>query len=370
MAVCQFYKAHKKLTAMIFLGFVFLGSSYIELTAGNCDSIIGGVKPVFVKFYSPNCPFCKAMAQDFDDSATAFTGVAFAGIDCDAYPTVCSKYDVTGHPVLKLFPAHATDGILFNETRSMDNFCDFIENYTGFKGNRPVRSMTDVTPVNLEKLLAVNRCFFVIFYTSWCTHSKRFLPEARIAGGSLIAEPNVSIGGVNCENYKELCETYKVESYPVIKLFKNGTTIDFPGDRSAEGVMSFLNENCAINREVGGLLGPTAGLIPEAREIVTAFLSEDDKQSAIERMKTIPKAEFYVKVMERYISSGVESIKQDMAKMMEIMKARRGAWASIDGMKERYNVFAEFIPKETATPVPTVEYQDDEEPLLVPKDEM
>jgi hypothetical protein len=196
------------------------------------------------------------------------------------------------------------------------------------------------------------------------------LPEARIAGRSLIAEPNVSIGGVNCENFKELCETYNIESFPGIKLFNDGTILDFSGDRSAEGVLSFLNEKCAINREVGGLLGPSAGLIPEAQPIVAEFLSNADKKSVIQKMKKVPKADFYVKVMERYIASGIESIKQDMTKMMEIMKAGKVSWASIDGMKERYNIFAQFLPKATATPVPTVEYEDDDEPLLVPRDEM
>jgi thioredoxin-like negative regulator of GroEL len=339
--------------------------SYIELTADNCESIIGGPNHAFVKFYSPDCPFCKALADEFEEAATAYSTVSFAGVNCDAQADVCAKYGVSGHPVLKLYLKESSEGILFEDhIRTVQTFCDFIDNHTGIKGNRPIRSFHQLTPGNFDNVLSVNRCLFVTFYTSWCAGSKKFLPQVRIVGHALVAEPNVTIGGVNCETYKDLCDTYRVVSFPGIKLFKEGTIRDYPGDKTAEATLDYINTQCATNREITGLLGPTAGLIPEAQDLIGNFLSADDKRAVIGRMKQIPKSDFYVKVMERFLSSGPEQIEADKRNMMEIMRERKGSWASIDWMKQRYNIFAQFLPKEDPQPEPTPG-DDEDEPILV-----
>jgi thiol-disulfide isomerase/thioredoxin len=267
--------------------------------------------------------------------------------------------------VLKLYLQNSQEGILFEDNiRTIQTFCDFIDNHTGIKGNRPVRSFYQLTPANFESFISVNRCLLVTFYTTWCAGSKRFLPQARIAGQALLAEPNITIAGVNCETYKELCDQHRILGFPGIKLFKDGTVKDYKGGKTADAVLGFINSECAANRELSGLLGPTAGLIPGAQDLVAEFLSADDKQAVIAKMQKIEGSQFYVKVMERYISSGVVQIEEDMEKMMAIMRERKGSWTSIDGMKQRWNVFAQFLPTATPEPTPARDTESDE-PILV-----
>jgi hypothetical protein len=54
-----------------------------------------------------------------------------------------------------------------------------------------------------------------------------------------------------------------------------------------------------------------------------------------------------------------------MDKMMEILGARKGSWASLDGMRERYNVFAQFLPSEAIEKETAAEAEDDDEPPLM-----
>lgn len=356
-------RCHKKLatwstvTSLLEMFFIslalFCRAEYVEITKDNAKQLIGGPKPVFVKFYSPNCGHCRAMAEDFAEAATTFTDVIFAGVDCTANNAVCDSHKVDGYPTLKLFLPGKTDGIEFSGTRSVDSFCDFIENYTQYKAKRPPQVMHELNPLNFEKRITEEKCTFLTFYAPWCGHCKRFLPQARIAAASLVGEPNISVSKVNCDQYHELCESYGVQGFPTIKLFKGSTAepLKFEGHRTADAVIDFINKECGTEREVGGLLNERAGLIEAAAPVVEEFLT-GDRAAAIEKMKAIPGAEFYVKVMDRYQQKGKEQVEKDMETMMGILTAKKSSWAALDGMKKRYNVFAQFIPKPTPTPEP------------------
>ena len=64
----------------------------------------------FVKFYTPWCGFCKAIASTWDDLAAKYHGTSKSGktvhilsVDCEAHPELGKKYQVRGYPTLKLF---------------------------------------------------------------------------------------------------------------------------------------------------------------------------------------------------------------------------------------------------------------------------
>jgi thioredoxin-like negative regulator of GroEL len=323
--------------------------SYIELTSENIDSMIGGANHVFVKFYSPDCPYCNQMAEDFEEASLAYPDtVSFAGVDCNSQAAICKQHEVLGRPFLKLFFANSTNSVAMH-TPIIDaqTLCDFVDNETGIKGVRPGRAFYQLTPANFGTFVSRTPCLLVTFYTTWCPGSKKFLPQLKNVGQSLLGEPNVSVGGIDCGTHKEMCDQHRILGFPRAKLFKDGVSEDYKGKRTDQDVLDFLNAECNINRELGGLLGPTAGLVSEAQELVAEFLSADDKAAVIEKTKLVAGAEFYVKVMERFVAAGEEQIRGDMEKMMEMMKERKGSWNSIDGMRERYNVFAQFVRKAT-----------------------
>jgi protein disulfide-isomerase A6 len=193
----------------------------------------------------------------------------------------------------------------------------------------------------------------VTFYAHWCQHSKRWLPQSRIVATALIPDQNVSLAIVNCESYEELCNRFDVKSFPAIRLFAGADVVPFDGPRSAENVLQFINGRCGTERGVSGLLEDTAGLVPEAAPIVAEFLEgPESREKAIEKMKTVAGAEFYVKVMERFVSGGVSQVRADMAKMAGMLAQRKAGWPVLDGMKKRYNIFAQFDPVLVPTPAP------------------
>jgi hypothetical protein len=61
-------------------------------------------------------------------------------------------------------------------------------------------------------------------------------------------------------------------------------------------------------------------------------------------MKAIEGGEFYVRVMERYLPTGLDKLRKDVAGMAAILQERTGSIASLDGLKRRYNVFRQFLP--------------------------
>jgi thioredoxin 1 len=61
-------------------------------------------KPVIVMFYSPACPYCKAMEPYFVDYAQEFKdSVVFARIDIMSNPWTTERFGVMGTPTFKFF---------------------------------------------------------------------------------------------------------------------------------------------------------------------------------------------------------------------------------------------------------------------------
>ena len=319
-------------------------SEYIEITNENVDSLIGGEKPILVKFYSPGCGHCKAMAEDFEEGSTMFTEAHFGGVDCSSQNKICDKYKISGYPTIQLFPKGKTEGIEFNSERTADGFADFVEENTGVKAKRPPKLMVDANPINFGKLTSEHKCVFMTFYAPWCGHCKRFLPQAKIAAGAFKFENSTIIGSVNCDKYKSFCEEHNIQGFPTIQLFKESQPVEYSGDRSAQGIVTFLNENCGTERGIDGLLHEKSGLIEEAQPIIQEFLLENDKTESIKKMEKIQGSDFYIKVMKRIQEKGIETAKKDMIIMQNILSTQKGSISSLDGLKKRLNIYTQFIP--------------------------
>jgi thioredoxin-like negative regulator of GroEL len=81
------------------------GNTVIEVE----DMIWGEVvesskKPVIVMFYSPACPYCKAMGPFFMNYSREFKNSAvFARINIETNPWTVERYGVQGTPTFKFF---------------------------------------------------------------------------------------------------------------------------------------------------------------------------------------------------------------------------------------------------------------------------
>lgn len=304
---------------------------------------------ILVKFYQPSCPHCAEMAPEFEAVSKYFDSkyIKFGGIDCEERKPLCKELKVEEYPTVKLYKGSIENPIEFSDDndRTAELFADFIEKNTELKGKRPPSNLVELNPTSF-KAYREEKCLFTTFYTPWCAHCKKFLPVAKKVANNFAPDVNVSVGTVNCEKYRSLCNELSVKGFPTVKLLKGEQVVHFEGTRTLEHVTDFINEHCGTSRGYDGILNDRAGLIEEVQKLIPAFHVATDKEKVIEDVKKIKGSDFYVKALQRYVDKGVEQIRKDMAIMKAQFEAKKAAINVLDGMKMRYNVLAQLLPLE------------------------
>jgi thiol-disulfide isomerase/thioredoxin len=330
---------------------LFLISTFsheVEITPDNVDTIVGGPRPSFIKFYDPHCQACQAAAEDFSAAAELIPSVVFGSLNCEADFPLCQSFNVTSYPTFLLFPTGETNPIPFMSERRWDHFCTFLTDNTEFKCRQPPEIILQVDPRRLEKLTEEKKCLLLTFYATWSKESTWWLFEVNPVARAFEAEQEIAFGMTNCEKYGELCQVYELTSndFPAIMLFKGDDVINYSMQRSRKDLIEFMNRNCECDREMDGFLSQNAGLIPEADVIVSEFLSGSEKVEVMEKLKRIEGAAVYVKAMERLMVNGTKQIVKDVESMEMILAERKSSWQVLDNVKKRYNVFVKFIERE------------------------
>ena len=81
----------------------------------------------------------------------------------------------------------------------------------------------------------------VLFYADWCGHCKKVMPDWDKAA----KESNGNMLKINCADEstktQELAAKYKVDGYPTIIIFDDGTPSDYTGSRTAEDFLAALS---------------------------------------------------------------------------------------------------------------------------------
>merc|ERR1712159_788761 len=106
-----------------------------DLTADNFDSLVGGGKGSFIKFYAPWCGHCKALAPAWKQLGEAVAdndNVVIGDVDCTKEEGLCQKYGVQGYPTLKYFTgATAALGDSYQGGRDFDALNSFASENLG-----------------------------------------------------------------------------------------------------------------------------------------------------------------------------------------------------------------------------------------------
>ncbi|VDD75123.1 unnamed protein product [Mesocestoides corti] len=96
---------------------------------------------------------------------------------------------------------------------------------------------------NFDETIKAHKFILVEFYAPWCTHCQRLEPEYNRA--SLILEEEnseIKLAKVDATKETDLASKYEVRGYPTIKLFKEGSPVDFNGEHTAEGIVNWLKK--------------------------------------------------------------------------------------------------------------------------------
>jgi hypothetical protein len=85
------------------------------------------------------------------------------------------------------------------------------------------------------------------FNTEWCGWSQRFQPEWDNFTEAVKEDSNlnrkVEVFDIKCDqsSNERMCEEYKVPGYPYVLIEKNGNRKPYEGERTSEGLLSFVS---------------------------------------------------------------------------------------------------------------------------------
>lgn len=79
-------------------------------------------------------------------------------------------------------------------------------------------------------------------FAPWCGHCKALAPEYEEAATTL-KDKDIALAKVDCTEQQELCQSYGVEGYPTLKLFRGTDNVQpYQGPRKAASIVSYMTK--------------------------------------------------------------------------------------------------------------------------------
>jgi len=96
---------------------------------------------------------------------------------------------------------------------------------------------------NFDSTIAGNEFVFVEFYAPWCGHCKHLAPEYERVATTLKSENSPAVvAKVDATVHGQLGQRFAVRGYPTLKFFRNGSPVDYDGQRTAEDIINFIKK--------------------------------------------------------------------------------------------------------------------------------
>ncbi|KAK1769621.1 protein disulfide-isomerase precursor [Phialemonium atrogriseum] len=119
-----------------------------------------------------------------------------------------------------------------------------VKNFAlGLLAAAAVASASDVVQLKkdtFDEFVNANDIVLAEFFAPWCGHCKALAPEYEEAATSL-KEKNIRLAKVDCTEEADLCQSYGVEGYPTLKVFRGKDNITpYKGQRKANAITSYM----------------------------------------------------------------------------------------------------------------------------------
>ncbi|KAF9921651.1 Protein O-glucosyltransferase 2 [Linnemannia zychae] len=147
----------------------------------------------------------------------------------------------------------------------------------------------------------INQPFVLVeFYTPWCGHCKNLEPEYEAAAKLLENHEVIQLAKIDCEAERDICQSYEVNAYPTLKIFREGVAKEYKGTRKSDDIVSYLKKQVAP---------PVTTLTPETlpefaesdRVVIVAVLPTNDPQrDEVEKVARFYRDDFVFGVVEEH----------------------------------------------------------------------
>ncbi|OTA98066.1 hypothetical protein M426DRAFT_326282 [Hypoxylon sp. CI-4A] len=164
---------------------------------------------------------------------------------------------------------------------------------------------SDVTQLNKDTFsdfIKGNDLVLAEFFAPWCGHCKALAPEYEEAATTL-KEKSIKLAKVDCTEESELCQSYGVEGYPTLKIFRGPENITpYSGQRKAGAITSYM-----IKQSLPAVSPLTTDTLEDFKTadkvVLVAFIDSSDKASN----------ETYTKLAEKHRDSYLFGATNDAA---------------------------------------------------------
>ncbi|TFK43487.1 protein disulfide isomerase [Crucibulum laeve] len=140
-----------------------------------------------------------------------------------------------------------------------------------------------LTTADFESSVADAPLMLVEFFAPWCGHCKALAPHYEEAATAL-KEKNIKLAKVDCVDEADLCQGKGVQGYPTLKVYRNGTPVDYTGPRKADGIISYM-----VKQSLPAVSEVTAANLDEFQKadkiVAVAYLSSTTDAPAAEFSK-------------------------------------------------------------------------------------
>ncbi|XP_056632365.1 thioredoxin domain-containing protein 5 homolog [Diorhabda carinulata] len=229
----------------------------VKYTTENFSQEVGK-KNHFVMFYAPWCGHCQKFAPKWEQLAEMLNedetnNIKIAKVDCTTDNEVCSEQDITGYPTLKFYKVGDSEGVRFKGTRDLPSITNFINEQlregdesdaeeSTIKEPQAVGGLIELTEDTFNKHVETGK-HFIKFYAPWCGHCQKLAPTWEQLAKSLEFEKDITIGKVDCTQYRSICNNFEVKGYPTLLWIENGAKIDkYQGERSHHELKQYVNK--------------------------------------------------------------------------------------------------------------------------------
>lgn len=284
-------------------------------------------------------------------------------MDATAAQELAEKYGVKGYPTIKYFPKGSTEPEDYQGGRTAPDIVKWVNDKVGTSRRVKVAAsaVTVLGTDNFDQLALGDKATLVKFYAPWCGHCKTLAPEYEKLGKAFAGDSEVLIAEVDATEYGELATRFDVNGYPTLKYFPAGSAEPeaYEGERTAEGMLGFINSKAGTSRRLDGSLAPEAGRVAALDEILANanFAVTADVLAALKAAasslsgKEAKAAELYLAVADKVHTKGADYVAKEIARVTKVLGGANVKPAAKNQFQAKVNVLRAFQPAPEPTPV-------------------